>query len=67
MKSLYFYTLFALAGCAMQNQPKLLINPVNGDIVTCELGSAKPGQDNESFESVSDCVEQYRSMGFWTK
>jgi hypothetical protein len=58
MKYLYFFTLIALTSCAMQTQPKLLINPVNGETVKCEVGS---------FDSVSECVEEYQSMGFWKR
>ena len=67
MKYLYFFTLIALTSCAMQNQAKLLINPVNGETVKCETGSTKPGQANESFDSVSECGEEYQSMGFWKR
>jgi hypothetical protein len=75
MKYLYIFAFVFLSGCAahtdstLWNTPQAttLINPVNRKVVQCKPDSIKPNSENVPFESISQCIEEYKAMGFWVK
>jgi len=75
MKYLYIFAFVFLSGCAahtdstLWNTPQAttLINPANGAVVQCKPDSIKPNSEKMPFESIGQCIEEYKVMGFWVK